>query len=231
MNFANVKALTIPVNGTPRDVKSISIGGSIVWTKPNPLPYDAEVEYLQASGGPYIDTGIDTTGITRVALKMEVVTRPTSNEFPLGEQGYFGSTAQRGRIMLCVYASSNASNLAYGDFLSAGRSIYSLSNLTITIDKSFTAATPITNTQRILVFRAAKDAARVTPTDVFGGVYNLYYLKLWNGDDLIRDYIPVRVGTTGALYDRANPTGGPNGNGMYYNAGSGNFTLGPDKTT
>jgi hypothetical protein len=49
---------------------------------------------------------------------------------------------------------------------------------------------------------------------------------------LVRDYIPVRVGTganaVGYLYDRANPTGGPLGNGLYGNSGSGAFVIGPD---
>ena len=49
---------------------------------------------------------------------------------------------------------------------------------------------------------------------------------------LVRDFIPVRVGSganaVGYLYDRANPTGGPRGNGLYPNSGSGAFVIGPD---
>ena len=56
------------------------------------------------------------------------------------------------------------------------------------------------------------------------------YCKMWDvNGTLMRDFITVRVGQTGAFYDRQNPTGGPNGNGLYYNDGTGSFTLGPDR--
>lgn len=45
-------------------------------------------------------------------------------------------------------------------------------------------------------------------------------------------FIPVRVGSganaVGYLYDKANPTGGPLGNGLYPNSGTGAFVIGPD---
>jgi len=218
MNFSNVKSIQIPEG----DVLSLAINGVTVWQK-NTLPYDAEIEYIQGSGGPYIDTGIDVPDVTRVAMKMEVATRPAANEYPFGEQGFFGSTAAKGRLMLCVYVNTNADYLAYCDFPNVGRTTYSLSSSVITINKSFAVATAITNTQRILVFRAAKNATRVTPTDVSNGVYRLYYLKLWGANDaLIFDGIPVRKGQVGYLYDKVS------GN-LFGNSGSGTFTLGPDK--
>lgn len=36
MNWTNVKSLAIPVGGTARDVKRVSIGGSVVWEKQSP---------------------------------------------------------------------------------------------------------------------------------------------------------------------------------------------------
>lgn len=54
-------------------------------------------------------------------------------------------------------------------------------------------------------------------------------MTLWDtSGDLLRDYIPVRVGTVGYLYDRANPTGGPLGNGLYGSATDTPFIAGPD---
>jgi len=62
-----------------------------------------------------------------------------------------------------------------------------------------------------------------------------YGAKIYKAGALVRDYIPVRVGSganaVGYLYDRANPTGGPLGNGLYPNSGSGAFVVGPDKGT
>jgi hypothetical protein len=42
------------------------------------------------------------------------------------------------------------------------------------------------------------------------------------GADGTRDFVPVRVGQVGYLYDRVSGT-------LYGNAGTGNFTVGPDK--
>ena len=65
--------------------------------------------------------------------------------------------------------------------------------------------------------------------------------RIVSGSTTLRDLIPVRVGSgssaVGYLYDRANPTGGPLGNGLYGNAadGQGGVTgfpancVGPDK--
>lgn len=49
----------------------------------------------------------------------------------------------------------------------------------------------------------------------------LYYLKLWQGQTLVGDFIPVRIGTTGYLYDQVSGE-------LFGNLGSGNFILGPD---
>jgi hypothetical protein len=60
----------------------------------------------------------------------------------------------------------------------------------------------------------------------------IYSAKFYDGTTLVRDLIPVRVGSgssaVGYLYDKANPTGGPLGNGLYGNSGSGAFVIGPD---
>lgn len=43
-----------------------------------------------------------------------------------------------------------------------------------------------------------------------------------------RDFIPVRIGYVGYMYDRANPESGPSGNGLYGNITSGVLNAGPD---
>ena len=53
--------------------------------------------------------------------------------------------------------------------------------------------------------------------------FYLYSAKLYDeSHNLVRDYIPVRVSvngvSVGALYDRANPSGGPNRNGLYFSS-------------
>lgn len=55
------------------------------------------------------------------------------------------------------------------------------------------------------------------------------YAKLISESVIVRDFVPVRVGTAGFLYDRANPTGGPSGNGLYGSATSTPLVAGPDR--
>lgn len=50
-----------------------------------------------------------------------------------------------------------------------------------------------------------------------------YYAKIWDNGTLVRDYIPVRVGTTGYMYDKVSGQ-------LFGNAGSGSFTYGNDVT-
>ena len=57
--------------------------------------------------------------------------------------------------------------------------------------------------------------------------FQIYGCKLWNGITLVRDFIPVRVGSgssaVGYLYDRVSGE-------LFGNAGTGEFLIGPDKT-
>ena len=249
MNFADVKSMTIPVNGTGRDVKSISIGGVVVWAKPNPLPYTSKVEYLQFTGTQYIDTGLVptfTTGTTRpiceVGGRMELAAFNANGALAL-----FGSSLVTPRLAAII---SNATTVRIG----GGNGLRNT-----TIDPGISLNTPFTFRFRFPATGnrtfwldgvqydggSGQPGPTGTPIYIIGsrrgpassetyGTYlpqgKLYsaYIKDGTSYMLVRDFIPVRVETVGALYDQANPTGGPNGNGLYYNAGSGSFTLGPD---
>lgn len=57
--------------------------------------------------------------------------------------------------------------------------------------------------------------------------------KLYQDNTLVHDFQPVRIGTTGALYDRRgvggmNPDGTARNDGLYFNRGTGAFILGSD---
>ena len=55
-----------------------------------------------------------------------------------------------------------------------------------------------------------------------GSSGKLYYCKIWKGGSLVRDYIPVRVGQVGYMYDKVSGQ-------LFGNSGTGDFVLGPDK--
>ena len=45
---------------------------------------------------------------------------------------------------------------------------------------------------------------------------------MYDGSTLVRDFIPVRIGQTGYLFDKVSRQ-------LFGNSGTGNFILGPDK--
>lgn len=49
----------------------------------------------------------------------------------------------------------------------------------------------------------------------------LYYAKLWQDDTLVRDYVPIKIGSEGCLYDKVSQT-------VFHTAGEGAFGCGPD---
>lgn len=51
----------------------------------------------------------------------------------------------------------------------------------------------------------------------------IYYLRVYESGVLLHNYIPVRIGQVGYLYDRVSGT-------LFSNAGTGSFILGPDIT-
>jgi hypothetical protein len=75
--------------------------------------------------------------------------------------------------------------------------------------QSFTTTAPI----RIFQCAGAGEPSKI----------KLYNLKFSRNGNILRNFIPVRVGTVGYLFDKVNRQ-------LYGNAGSGAFTLGPDIT-
>ena len=59
--------------------------------------------------------------------------------------------------------------------------------------------------------------------------FRIYSAKFKMYDEVIHDFIPVRCGSVGYMFDRANIKGEPLGNGLYPNGGTVPFVLGPDK--
>lgn len=237
MNFAGVKAITIPEG----DVRSIAIGGVTVWQKPNPLPYDAEVEYVEPdAAGAYVDTLLPVTVGTRVDASWRQM-----SQTPL-QQRLFGVN-DGGNAQFALYVNGNA-RWAFNAGAATAPAIYSVPapyDYVGTFDlatgawsieavgysagsASGTASgTPFASANTIPIF-ARRNAGTVYYAD-YPAQMRLYSFKIYDGQTLVRDFIPVRVGTAGYLYDRANPTGGPLGNGLYGSATSTPLVAGPDK--
>lgn len=194
-------------------------------------PYDAEVEYIESnnSGSFMVNTGHTAdTGYFEAEIYATAHAN-TDSSAPTWQYGFFKAGA----------ASNDSSRLIlYSDKTKTGTARYwrmgTGTDSVATVLSSWPGWVVISK-------RAYDTSGRETPAalSLFGTgtstnsalPMRLYSFKVYSSDGttVVRDYIPVRVGSVGCLYDQANPSGGPNGNGIYANVGTGTFTLGRDK--
>lgn len=224
MNFAGVQSITIPEG----DVRSIAIGGVTVWTRPNPLPYDAEVEYIESTGTQYVDTGVRDIAPASLKIVMKRRGWPT-----------------------CAYTSQNNANGTWLGFQLVGTTfrVYKQNynnKINTTVDPSAPPTSTVVwdgatgfyeNGVQLSSFTAALGNTSISgrPVILFGD-YDLtnnvvrigantcaiFSCDIYSGSTLVRDFVPVRVGTAGYLFDRVSGQ-------LFGNAGTGDFVLGPDK--
>ena len=191
--------------------------------------YDAEIEYLETDGTAYIDTNVIETSKTRFELEFYVssFTAPTSAKALFGARG--GITWQ-----CCVTIDANASTIIWhrGNKNSSSKAFTSglwqfsnmqNSNTLVTNNGNLSAANQgkYSSTSKFYIFASSWGSG------THYGIPNLRFNtgKITNGATLVRDYIPVRVGQVGYLFDKISKK-------LFGNANdSGAFILGPDKTT
>lgn len=202
-----------------------------------PLPYDAEVEYLESTGTQYVDTGVEPT--------------PTLS---LDCSGYFPNAVPGARFGSRVSATSECFYVVgvshYG--ADAARFAFGASGTGVELQR-YADPKPI----RRFILDAASKTAELEYADgtsgalsfsqsAFVGSYPLFLLaanvagtashsitgtrlsacRILDGSTLVRDFQPVRVGSgssaVGYLFDRVSGT-------LFGNAGTGAFVIGSDK--
>lgn len=175
------------------------------------LPYDAEIEYLESTGTQYINTGILSTN-----AKIDISFK-------------FNKVSGRSQILI------NCERTTVGWFGLSGNGKIALNGQGFNINYSdkhdFTLEYKNGTIKATDEFGNSKQLAGVVNTNftllaVVGKSYpsyaNLYYTKIYDNDTLVRDFVPVRVGNIGYMYDKVSGK-------LFGNAGTGNFILGPDK--
>ncbi|MBQ5575880.1 MAG: bacterial Ig-like domain-containing protein, partial [Bacteroidales bacterium] len=190
------------------------------------LPYDAQVEYLQGDGDAYIDTGIaggnDTLSIEIKAYWSGFVNYAAFFGNWSGSDDYnstriiqsnegirlYGGINQRG-IVLTINATLNAWHIILLE-----KNYFTLDGVRVSISN----ISKSTNNSNIALFNRSVVNPYTVKRDI-GLKYE--YVKFMDNGVLVRDYIPVRVGTTGYLYDKVSGT-------LFGNIGTGNFILGND---
>lgn len=195
------------------------------------LPYDAEVEYLESTGTQWIDTGLICDQDTDIVFSGRTRTVTTATMFFFGSRTAF----TRNAFSACLTCTNDNRMLTQVGFGSYGGQIYlpgipsdsdfvisnSGTHWSLTVGgqtSRITAATSaFTTPATVLLFRMSNDG---TPDSrSFNGA--IYSVQIYKSGVLVRDYIPVRKGTVGYMYDRVSGK-------LFGNAGTGEFTYGND---
>lgn len=188
------------------------------------LPYDSETEYLQATGPQWIDTGLAPTASMKIEARWKQMEASTTQQrlYGVRENGvYYDIFIKNGKWQGRFFSTKSVATAT----VAAGE-VYALvadaATGTITVNgvTASTGATPATTfTGTIPIFARRVDG---TVSTSYESKMQLYSLRIYESGVLVRDFISVRKGTTGYLYDRVSGA-------LFGNAGTGDFGVGPDK--
>ena len=195
-----------------------------MWAKSGaPLPYDAEVEYLESTGNQYISTMM-------IPTRVHVGLKPIGPASPYHASVYFGVNNNGSRTTGLVGETRDtleAINYYYNsvEFYARWGEFHSVcfDRDTVSVDGETKAlVTDFSKTDNaIKSFGLFDFPQRNTDSSPKSAIS---YCKMWDKDDrLMADFIPVRVGDVGYMFDRISGQ-------LFGNAGTGAFVIGPDKT-
>lgn len=206
--------LKLPYMALARDT------GNICWNQSG--PYDSEVEWLSNNGTAYINTEIVPKITPRIVINVSIqgaVDRDVfgfkSNTQPsfIGDINVFNNcqTFRYYRYYSTAYIGDSLNtSIPAADFVE-----WDLGNVVKyngTTLKTITQQSFETNTQSIYLFRGRQ---------IIPNVVRVAKVKIYDGTELKRDFVPVRVGTVGYMWDKVSKQ-------LFGNIGSGSFVLGPD---
>ena len=199
-----------------------------------PLPYDAEVEYLESTGTQWIDTGI----VARLgtSLRMQFSPRVAYRSF----QNCFCGAANALNIAPHYDVNANGSKITVwngGAFLDSSVQISADTMYNVYVDASTSSLTVDVNG---IQATSSRQDGMYSDNSFYLFALNLngqpqrntqirvYSFSLIYDGVLVRDFIPVRFTneqgvSEGAMYDRVSGQ-------VFRNAGTGAFTIGPDKS-
>ena len=203
------------------ELKNIAIGDKLLLSSGPQVP--VPIEYLESTGTQYIDTGYCPNAQTVVNFRCSTT---MNNKRVCGvrdsnAKNNFECIAYGGSLgfIFRVQTSSNITFPAQSD------TIYDImmSLTTITVNDTTKTSTRSSLSESFpLVLFAGYLADQSTKVSNFSNT-KMYSFSISENNVLKKDFIPVRVGRTGYLYDRVSDQ-------LYGNSGTGNFVLGNDIT-
>ena len=212
------------------------------------LPYDAEVEWLYMPHGSYVNTGVTNINLADfdISLTVKADGYPETASAFCGVYGLTSGSRSYGVILrqypsgtlqfFVGYVLTTASAETNITRTVAMPSDYATMRITSSaayfngaqVGAGYSVPTDIRNLDSPdlwLCINARKDKTTTTGNVVSTQAAGWYKgCTIINNGVLVRDFIPVRVGQTGYLYDRITRR-------LFGNKGTGSFVLGPDVAT
>ena len=214
LNFTTVKNIVLPEG----PVKKITSNGNTLWKA-----YDAEIEYIESTGTQYIRW--EQIPFTRIRAILECSylsatgTQDTMMSF-FRNQIYLGSS---GGVYSRIGIWNTSSVSSGSGTLLSGYNLGSVFTIEIRVTNSNIVARSNNNPEQSFLRVISENYIVLFcwANYNFKSKGRIYSFKLYDNTTPIMDLIPVRIGTTGYLYDKVQGK-------LYSNSGTGNFTLGPD---
>jgi hypothetical protein len=186
------------------------------------LPYDAEIEYLESDGTQWIDTGIIPSSDIRLYIDGLFPTL-SNNALIHGVIDQVGSTYRRFHIGFSSnrWQGGVGTAVAGNGSANTSRHIFQISGLGYAYVDSITMRCNSTAFPSISIYLFARNFNGEASNTGFFRLFssNIYS---YSQDKMLADFIPVRLGQVGYLYDKVSGQ-------LFGNAGTGDFILGPDK--
>lgn len=187
--------------------------------------YDAEIQYLRSDGsGQYINTLIpyDSTMVIDARIRRRT---PTSGGYFFGLVAGFGGVIYRWGINRGANAQikphfGTVTNVTASFSLNVWHNVWcDYNTLVVDTTTTTTTASPFNPQTPVPLYLYARDNSG-SYAETFAEC-DIATFKIEKGGAVVRDFIPVRVGTVGYMYDRVSGQ-------LFGNAGTGAFVLGPD---
>ena len=187
------------------------------------LPYDAEIEYLETSGTQWINTNYYPNTNTVIETTVRFLDRNIgyllgSNYSNSGGQDNFYFQLYNNIIWA---GAGNAQSNNLGNV-----SVDNTTNYDITLKGEGYLKVNNTTKSRASGGVLCNDPMYIFTRNNLASIgqqsFRLFSFKISENNVTMMDFIPVRKGTIGYMYDKVSGT-------LFGNSGTGNFTLGPDK--
>lgn len=182
------------------------------------LPYDAQVEYLQSSGTQYIDISVTSGNSTDITMDLQLTSVSGSIRF-VGSSNTNFELYLSSSSYLSVRSNNSTKNSSTKP--NTSRHTYRISNIW---NRGYYDSTNFAFTHNGSSYQGGSLYLLMRPANPeTGASAKIYSCLAKEGDTTLRDFIPVRVGQVGYLYDKISGQ-------LFGNAGTGSFVLGNDIT-